>query len=73
MRGVADEDQAVSGPVRDVREVVGVVAGQLQGPGGDELGARPGIGLEEVDEVALPLIGARGGAPLAGDLRFAGR
>ena len=51
VRGVADDDHRSAMPDRHVAEVVGVVAGQLELAGPDQVDGRPGVIPEQLDEL----------------------
>ena len=68
VRGVADEDHAVAVPVRDARQVVGVVGPELEPAGAHELGRRARRPpSSRLDEQVLPLLWRAGGALIRGD------
>ena len=71
MGGVADDHHRAAVPGRHRRQVVGVVAGQLQVAVGDQAAGRAVVAGEQLHQLALPLLRG-GGLPLGRGDRGAG-
>ena len=69
--GVADDHHRAAVPGRDRRQVVGAVAGELEEAVADQVAGRAGVAGEQLDQLALPLLGG-GGRPLGRGDRGAG-